>query len=440
MTVHLSSKHLCRGDRFARALKSVNRRVLITPQQARLHSVRGDAEIAADCGLSTKPHHRGQGGVIQIPARSTLPPTGHDAYPDSGALYFMVQDLNDAARINCAPPPPVVGCMVKGDREVFLHSFDVRVQQQLLNINLAEAAEKVLPATALAGRIGVNGVFAGTMVARDCMRRGYPHAWRSDIQKFFPSTGTGQVLQALDRTFSVEDGFLRMVDWNLRAPILRAPNHPQVLTRKASGEQAPLHALYQGSVIAPVLSNIVAHEVLDKPFRTLLGGSALLLRYFDDLLVMARCRDSLEYAISAVDGLVSAAGWSLHPAKTTDALNLETDELDYLGYTIGRGSVRPSTTTINSLLDAMRAADPASPQQRGVFVQAALTFMPASMARVTEVCGLVSKYGSAHEAAFIGALNRVNQHHRARWIASAQRFLSPLNSNINNNQLVMSSP
>jgi hypothetical protein len=425
MNQQASSRGLCRGTRFPRALKRVNREVLVTAQQAGPYRAVGDAEIAEQCGLHVRRHPDRVRPVIEIPESATRPPRGINAYPDSGRLYFMTDDLIDAARVNRSLPPPVIGMLTPKSREVFLHGFDVRIQQQLLVDRLQTFAEPVLPATAVAGRRGVHGVHVGCMLVKDLLRRGFSHAIRADIRAFFTSISAQQVLDALPQAFPVEDGLMNMIDWNLKAPVIRSEQHRFVQEGQAATYAPPLRALYQGSSIAPVLSNIVGYVTLDRPFQTAMRGAAVVIRYVDDLFIMARDRESLSDALAVVELLVSKAGWKMHPGKTSLPTDLRTDILTFLGYSIGRGSIDLSASTYDALFGAVKESDPQDHAQRSAFMRASTTLINCSSAAVNRFIQSATQISPYHEQALNTALTHVKANQRPEWIAAGQRLISP---------------
>jgi RNA-directed DNA polymerase len=76
----------------------------------------------------------------------------------------------------------------------------------------------------------------------------------------------------------------------------------------------------QGGCIAPILSNIYLHEVLDEWFShqvvARLGGRAVLIRYCDDALIIFERKRDAPRVFEVLPRRLAKYGLTLHPEKT----------------------------------------------------------------------------------------------------------------------------
>ena len=99
----------------------------------------------------------------------------------------------------------------------------------------------------------------------------------------------------------------------------------------------------QGGVISPLLSNIYLHTVLDKWFeqeiKPRLTGSAELVRYADDFVIVFRNKTDAERVLAVLPKRFARYGLSLHPDKTklvafgTPGKDQDGQTFDFLGFT-----------------------------------------------------------------------------------------------------------
>lgn len=129
-----------------------------------------------------------------------------------------------------------------------------------------------------------------------------------DIRHFFDSVDHGHLRAILDQR--VRDGVIRrMIDKWLKAGV----QHDGMLRYPEGGTP-------QGGVISPLLANVYLHEVLDvwfeKEVRPRLDGSASLVRYADDaVMVFAHERDARR-VMAVLPKRFAKYGLTLHPEKT----------------------------------------------------------------------------------------------------------------------------
>lgn len=130
----------------------------------------------------------------------------------------------------------------------------------------------------------------------------------ADIESFFDRLDHKHLREFLDKR--VRDGVIRrVIDKWLSAGVLE---HGEL---SYPDEGSP-----QGGVVSPMLANIYLHEVLDVWFerevKPRLGGSAQLIRYADDfVIVFERERDAVR-VMDVLPKRFGKYGLTLHPDKT----------------------------------------------------------------------------------------------------------------------------
>ena len=138
-------------------------------------------------------------------------------------------------------------------------------------------------------------------------RRGY---WvlEVDIRKFYDSIPRSTLREVLARR--VTDGVVRRtIDKWLKAGVLEAGqvHYPDAGTP-------------QGSVISPILSNAVLHQVLDDWFtyqvQPRLRGPSTLIRYCDDFVMLFAHKIDAERVQAVLGKRLEKFGLQLHPDKT----------------------------------------------------------------------------------------------------------------------------
>lgn len=181
-----------------------------------------------------------------------------------------------------------------------LHPLDLIAQQHLLKI-LTRHLDRSLSDVATAFRPGRSREDITARV-REALRSGYRFAVRTDIEDCFPSI-------AHDRLFACLDRWLPRADVRMRALLRSFVTAPYEL----AGTLMPrFRGLAQGSPLSPLLTNLY----LDRLDRELLDASFHILRYADDILVLARSRPDADRALRLLTQAAGDIGLQLHPGKT----------------------------------------------------------------------------------------------------------------------------
>jgi len=129
-----------------------------------------------------------------------------------------------------------------------------------------------------------------------------------DIRHFFDSVGHGHLRSFLEQR--VRDGVIRRtIDKWLNAGVQQ-----DGAIRYLDGGTP------QGGVISPLLANVYLHEVLDVWFereaRPRLGGSAQLIRYADDAVIVLAQEADARRVMNVLPKRFARYGLTLHPEKT----------------------------------------------------------------------------------------------------------------------------
>ena len=255
---------------------------------------------------------------------------------------------------------PVRGVVLRATgREVFLHEPIDMLAQAAVARALEPHIEPRLGPTVLAYRRGRHRL-TGPYLARVLTRCHLPYAAKADIRKYFDSVTTAHVETSLRATVpGVADEVVAVVAYFLGASIYRDADHPHVLDGTAPRFEPSRHTLLQGSLIAPLLSNVVGHYAFDVPFaRAFQRRRVLLLRYADDLLVLGDEPGFVVDALDVLHELAERAGLRLHPDKTMDApVDLRETRIEWLGKSIGAGTVRTPPHQLLKLWNAVTELD-----------------------------------------------------------------------------------
>lgn len=401
MSERATTENALRGPRWTHVIKRLNKTVQLRSIQHGGVTFLGDMERAEDCGLRVR---RTATGRLRIDMRRALP--SHPRHDPR--FHNLVRDLIEAASSGAAPAP-VVEVVRPDGRKTFAHDVATRAAQLAIAGVLSTHVEPLLAPTSFAYRPGLSRDHAAFALRR-LVRAGYCYATAGDVRKYFDNIHTHQIVNAIVELLpSVSTGLLRFVASTTKAPILRRARHPDVTAGTAPTYSPPRGTILQGSVLGPLLSNIVGHEVFDAPFQHVMRHDALLLRSSDDFVVLGRAPAAAREGLSVMRALAKAAGFELHPGKTREnPVDLAKSEIVWLGRAISASGVRTTRDALDRAIERVQAADPAEPGDRGVFVHLAYALALEPWSRVGEVAvEIYERCGESRWLAFDVAMQDV---------------------------------
>lgn len=238
---------------------------------------------------------------------------------------------------------PVCPIEIEG-RVVYGHDIRTRVLQRAFVQAVGAEVEKALPATVFSYRAGRDR-WTALLGARRVIARGYVFVAKVDVRRFFPSVRVDQVAAAFAALApEVDESLVRLAVWFCTAEILRSG--PTV--------EAPLYALYQGSIVAPMLSNLVGALALDLPLVRYAPKGVHAFRYGDDVLLLGADGRAVTHARDIVVELVEEGGWKAHPEKTFEcAHDLRDAPITWLGKTVGISGVSTPPEKLAERIEAV---------------------------------------------------------------------------------------
>ena len=300
------------------------------------------------------------------------------------------------------PPDWVVETMLPGGRTVFLHSFRDRViQRMFLSVVESRMESRFLPGAHAYRRN--RSRFTALTDARSLVRRGWGWVAMVDIRHCFQSIS----YSLLDRVLQEECPWMspRLHDlalWFQRHAVVRRPGHPGGRGKHPLRADCPVNRLLEGSVVAPMFSNLVLSALLDRPFQKVFGETVALLRYSDDMMLLGRDAAEVAQAVECVEVLLEQGDLHLHPEKGhREPVDVRVSPIRWLGKFLHGGTIQTPRETVKGLIERVVAADPATdtfrslvgqvraelcldPQVQRAFVQRELRRQSPSHARALE--------------------------------------------------------
>jgi RNA-directed DNA polymerase len=227
--------------------------------------------------------------------------------------------------------PPPVKCVEipkkDGVRRLGVPTVGDRVAQTVVKLYLEPDVEPKFHKDSYGYRPNKSALDAVATARLRCLER----AWviDLDLQKFFDTLDHTLVLEMLKKHTDCRWILLYVERW-LKAPI-QLPDGT-VAARDCGSPQ--------GSVVSPLLSNIVLHHVFDK-WMALSYPNVPFTRYADDALVHCETRKQAEYVRDMISRRFSGHLLTVHPQKTKIVYckdwkrigSHEHEQFDFLGYT-----------------------------------------------------------------------------------------------------------
>ena len=250
---------------------------------------------------------------------------GRSAAQYAEQLEVNLQSLLDRAKSGRYFAPPVRRVHIsKGDgtetRPIGIPTFEDKVLQRAVAMVIGEVYEQSFHDFSYGFRPG-RSAHQALQALHDTMWR-MKGGWivEVDIRKFFDSVDHAHLREILNQR--IGDGvLLRLIGKWLNAGVLEG----QDLSYPDEGTP-------QGGVISPLLANIYLHEVLDDWFvrvvRPAIAGSAALVRYADDLVVLFERRVDAVRFLDVLPKRFGKYGLTLHPDKTRLVAFQRPDRID----------------------------------------------------------------------------------------------------------------
>lgn len=271
-------------------------------------------------------------------------------------LFYEIHAAGYSKGGVAVPPDPVVAVIIDGEREVFLHSYLQRVLQRACQLTLLPAVEPMFMDGSHAYRPG-RSRYTALEQARRYVRQGCHWATSCDVRRFFPSIGLGLLERVLEVGFPwIAPDLRELILWTCCPAVIYRPSHHRRAPASCPLVTPPPGHLLQGSVLGPMLANMVAHELIDRPMA-MAQPKVRLVRYADDILILARSPAEVEDARGVIGDLLTISGLQLHPHKgQAVAIDLRRDPLLHLGKYLHGGEVRTPERDIDRHVDRITTA------------------------------------------------------------------------------------
>jgi len=237
---------------------------------------------------------------------------GQTAEAYEANLGGNLQSLLDRFKSGSYFAPPVRRVHIPKDdgstRPIGIPTFEDKVLQRAVVMVLEAVYEQDFVDCSYGFRPKKTAHQALQRVWDELMRMGGGWVLEVDIRHFFDSVDHHHLRVILDQR--VRDGVIRRtIDKWLKAGVL-----------EDGAVRRPDEGTPQGGVVSPLLANVYLHEVLDVWFeqevRPRLDGSASLIRYADDaVMIFARQADA-QRVMDVLPKRFGKYGLTLHPAKT----------------------------------------------------------------------------------------------------------------------------
>lgn len=249
---------------------------------------------------------------------------GQSAKQYAEHLEANLESLLDRAKSGRYWAPPVRRVHIpKGSgaemRPIGIPTFEDKVLQRAVAMVIGAVYEQSFHDFSYGFRPGRSAHQALEALQNTAYRQG---GWvvEVDIRKFFDTVDHAHLRELLGRRIG-DRVLLRLIGKWLNAGVLEGSSlsHPD--------EGTP-----QGGVISPLLANIYLHDVLDEWFvhdvRPTLKGTAKLVRFADDFVVVFTRKDEAQRFLQLLPTRFGAYGLTLHPDKTRLVPFLRPDRVD----------------------------------------------------------------------------------------------------------------
>jgi len=237
-----------------------------------------------------------------------------------------------------------------GKRPIYLHSYIDRLVQNCILGVLGTRLEHLLTDAAHAYRPG-RSLYTALWSVRQAVREGYHWIVKADISDFFGSCSAELVDHLLSEWCPWMAHDLRQMIYRCHRPVISSR---ETGTYQAGSNGHPA-TLLQGSIIAPALSNLVGHCLIDDPVAQAMGERVVLVRYGDDFLIAARKpADAIDALERVIEPLLNGFNIHLSERKTMrQPVNVMRKIVPFLGKVIVGEKIRTPASGINRMVSLL---------------------------------------------------------------------------------------
>lgn len=249
-------------------------------------------------------------------------------------LQQLWQELSEH-RYESQPVKEIV--LYKGEkaRTVALFCMRDKVVHQSLSAELSKLYDAAFSPRVFAYRPGKSALDAVSDIEKAMQT--YEYALKLDIVKFFDSINQKKLLSMLRKRISEED----VMD------LIKETISAKVLDPKSGTLSVRERGVFQGSSVAPVLSNIYMMEFDNKAESTV----PFYVRYADDILVMDNSKEHLMQVREMFENMLNSLDLELQTEKTV--LVSSHTGLVYLGYFFDKNGKAITDKAQDSLKDRL---------------------------------------------------------------------------------------
>lgn len=201
------------------------------------------------------------------------------------------------------PLPVKIVKIYKGEkaREIALYSMRDKNVQQAISIELTKMYDNKFSECAFAYRHNKSALVALETIEEKVQQEKYRWFLKTDIKDFFGTIHIGQLRRKLEKEIK-EDDVIDLILNDCTTPELGESGE---LIKKKQG-------IYQGSAIAPILSNIYMLE-FDYEVEKI---APFYIRYSDDILVLAESKEKIQEIVNFMMLWMEKLGLCLNDKKT----------------------------------------------------------------------------------------------------------------------------
>lgn len=200
-------------------------------------------------------------------------------------------------------------------REIGIFCIRDKVVQQAIYYELNRIYDSSFCESVYAYRPNRSAIRAVNDINSVIQKEGYAYFLESDIEKFFDSICIIELMKVLERRIKERD-VLELIEVCLRVGYLD----------ENGNETAKEKGVYQGSILAPLLSNVYLSD-FDKFVEY---KEVSYYRYSDDFILFSNEKEKLEMLLVSIQKFIEKIGLNLKEEKTK--IGMVNTGFDFLGY------------------------------------------------------------------------------------------------------------